>query len=1000
MNQIFSYGIALSKKRMLADYLILLLVLLLGIWQLFLGVSVMKWDTIDIYLPWKNFVGEAITNANLPLWNPFLNSGFPQMGDPNTWYPVSWIIALLKRYDIYAVQIEYLFHLYIAGIGMYKVTRHYTMSRPSGIILASSYMLCGFFISNAQHIGWIISAAWFPFIYFYFVQLKSKPGWLVSIKLGFCFFMMLSGGYPGIFISSFYLFLVFSIYFFIQFLSRKDFITLKQWLIFLTVSAFVFLLLSAVVIVSSLDLTAHISRGKGLPFDNSHWGILTGSLTPKALITFVFPYPASINNQGFWGSDFSIINCYMGIIPLLLMIFVSFQKSTAFKVRVFVIIGVLFLLTAFAEIIPFRKWLYMFLPFMDLFRFSALFRLFAIFFFLLAAGLGLDSLLKNEDARKKFFRYLIVALIAFGGLQLFLYFRIEKWQFKQLFLGGITSFDKIAGIKEKMFFQGLIQSGIIAILIILFKYHPKNYVRYIVCIGCIDMVLVTQMNIYGTVVYNIPAENVNHSFSKFPDEYPIPSLSVPMTQTNNEILKVTIPFLGANPAIYLKIPSCDGNSPYGLNTMSEGMRNGNYQAILNNPLLFLASFRNSSSLVDTNSIDKKSCEQIIISEFNPNLLKAKIKTDKAEMLVFLQNYYPYWKATVNGKEQEIIKTNDSFMAVQMEQGSNDVILAFKPVKVRYAFYVSLSSFILFIIIILTPFFRNKIKQKKYFSVALTGILTFLVAIMVTSNLYGRHSSKEIYRRLNKLVTKQIHEKGTAYIYNVDDTSSIINTNEFKTIKIYSKRDIGKLITLLESSKESSLYYAQANRINYPEIKAIITDFYPNVSSEEDWGSSFFISTTKKAKGKNPYFLVSFNDFESDCAGWTVKKVELDSTGVYSGKKCLKLDSINNFSTVFSRKFSDITTSKRCIIRISLYAKFYQVAEPMIVFSTRSGDKNIIWQGENMNNDCHTPQQWTKAYLVKEIDSDIKPNDIVEIYVWNNSKQTVKIDDFKIEVRDR
>ena len=202
----------MTKNNQFADYFILLLILLIAMWQLVTGIAIMKWDAMDIYLPWKNFIGESINNGMLPLWNPFMNSGFAQMGDPNTWYPVSWVLSVLGKYNIYAIHFEYLLHLYIAGIGFYKVTQLYSMSRATRIIVAAAYMLSGFLIGNAQHTGWIISAAWFPFIYYYFVQLYRKPGYIDALKLGFCSFMMFSGGYPGIFIVAFYTIFVFFIY--------------------------------------------------------------------------------------------------------------------------------------------------------------------------------------------------------------------------------------------------------------------------------------------------------------------------------------------------------------------------------------------------------------------------------------------------------------------------------------------------------------------------------------------------------------------------------------------------------------------------------------------------------------------------------------------------------------------------------------------------------------------------------------------------------------------
>jgi hypothetical protein len=670
----------------------------------------MKWDIMDIYLPWKYFVGESIRNGHLPLWNPFLNSGFPQMGDPNTWYPVSWIIALFRRYDIYAVHFEHLLHLYIAAIGMYKIGQYYRMSRSTSILIGAAYMFSGFFVGNAQHTGWIISGAWFPFVYYYFIQLKDKPGLLESLKLGLCSFLMFSGGYPGIFISSGYIFLTFSIWIFLKIALAKDFDLLKQWLKFLSVSVLVFVLLSAVVIVSSLDLTRHISRGTGLPFDKSHWGVLTGSLPPKALLTFLFSYTGTIKDQNFWGADFSVVNCYFGVISLLILIFINFQKGVSFRIRSFTIIGVLFVLIALAEITPFRKWMYMFVPFMNLFRFSAFFRMFAIFFLLLVAGLGLDHLLASKELQKKFFRFLLVVIVLFVFLEIFLFFNMERWQFKELLFQKPSEFDKISGLKEKIFLQCFFQIGIITALVLIFKYWPKHVKHYLVCITCLDMVIATQMNIYATVVQKYPSENVNRAFLSLPNGYPLPALTLPMSKTTDAALRGTIPYLWTCMAIYHKIPSCDGNSPYSLYTMGKAMKTGLYQQINDNPLLFLASV-NGASVVDTNTIDKNSFSKIRITSFNPNLLEATVISDTTENIVLLQNYYPYWTAIVNGTEQSVKLTNETFMSVKLDKGDNKVSFEFKPYKVIYAFWVSFGSLVLCVSVLLGFTFMKKLNNK-------------------------------------------------------------------------------------------------------------------------------------------------------------------------------------------------------------------------------------------------------------------------------------------------
>jgi hypothetical protein len=685
----------LIKNYRAFDYLILLIILAFGMWPLLSGAATMKWDAMDIYLPWKYYTTECIRNGYLPLWNPFMNSGFPQMGDVNTWYPLSWIIALFGRYNATSLHFEYLVHLYIAGVGMYKVAQRYSLSRPTGIVLASSYMLSGFFISNAQHVGWLVSAAWFPFIYYYFAQLHTAPRLATAAKLAFSAFMMFSGGYPGIFISTFYIVLAITGYTIFRFVVRKEFYQLKRWMLFASLSAVFFMLLSAVVILCSLDLSRHVIRGGGLPFDNSAWGVLTGSLPPRAVLTFLFPYGATINNADFWKTDFSIINCYMGLIPLLLVSFAVFRKEIPHKARIFIVVGVLFMLTAFAQEIPIRKWLYMYLPFMNLFRFSALFRIFAIFFFLLAAGFMFDHIRQNAESVKKFFRFLPLGLVGFIALEFFLIFKTDTYHISALF-HGIAEFDKLASIKEKMFSQGLLQIGFIVVALLIFEYRPKLVVAALVVLSCADMVLATRLNLYATVVSDYPVKKLNEAFAKFPDGYPLPSLKVPMIKTNNDALRGSIPYLWQNLAIYHKLPSMDGNSPYSLYTMSNAMKSKNYYTTLEEPLLFLASFKTGEAVIDTNSIDKKSSEAIHITRFNPNRIDADVTVTKEQYLVFQQNCYPYWRTTVNNQEQAVVTANETYISAHLVPGNNKVSIEFRPIRIIIAFYVSVICFIVFV----------------------------------------------------------------------------------------------------------------------------------------------------------------------------------------------------------------------------------------------------------------------------------------------------------------
>jgi len=178
-----------------------------------------------------------------------------------------------------------------------------------------------------------------------------------------------------------------------------------------------------------------------------------------------------------------------------------------------------------------------------------------------------------------------------------------------------------------------------------------------------------------------------------------------MIKTSDTALMGRIPYVWRNLAIYQKIPSCDGNSPYSLYTMSAAINSKNYQATLSYSLLFLTSLKSKESIIDTGTIDKNSYKKIAIKAFNPNLLQINVNADGVQYLVFQQNIYPYWQARVNGQSMQILKVNDTYMAVLLEKGKNEVVFEFKPTKVIWAFYISLGSLVVFSILILLIILR-------------------------------------------------------------------------------------------------------------------------------------------------------------------------------------------------------------------------------------------------------------------------------------------------------
>ncbi|MFT5859215.1 MAG: hypothetical protein ACI865_001315 [Flavobacteriaceae bacterium] len=713
MNQIVCTFELLMIKRLpkFLDYVILLIVLVVALWPLVSGAAVMKWDAMDLYLPWKYFVTDGIAHGQLPLWNPYINAGFSQMGDPGSWYPVSWVIGWLSgSYGMGSLHFEYLLHLYIGGIGFYLLGKSHGWLRAACLVGGIGYMLSGIMIGNAQHVGWVVSAAWLPWILVYFRAILNKPNLSSGLKLALVLFLMLSGGYPGMFIVTVYI-LVF--YFIINAWKKyraKDSNLLKKQLLYFSIAGCVFMALGLVVLISSFDMSSLITRGVGLNDRTDVWNTLNGSLTPQSLVSYVYPLATTVNDQAFWGADFSMTNCYFGVLSLLTILVVVFQKDAPKNSRIYAVIGLLFLGIALGQDLPLRK-LTTYLPFMDLFRFPSLFRLFALFFFLLSAGVSLNHILASDRLKKHFLYALLILSGIFGLVSLLLFTDVELWKYKQIFSIGWLHFMEQGTIKELIF----LQSGILVLLTgglwLLLRSKKISWGIALLVIISVEAISFTRMNNYATILYDRSLSEASVGMDDLPDGYPTPSTSLPLTTFNDVDQSQHFIQLWKNLSIYLKQPTYDGISPYAYHSMAEAVVSGEFDKITKYPLIFLASELDKDHNIDTTSIDTLSHQKLRIDGFNPNNITINVQSTTSSYLVYVQNHHPSWNVYIDSKKAELHKVSDTFMAVKISKGTHTVDFRFEPTKVITSSFISIGTLFAVLLFLIKSYFRTNIRRK-------------------------------------------------------------------------------------------------------------------------------------------------------------------------------------------------------------------------------------------------------------------------------------------------
>lgn len=116
-----------------------------------------------------------------------------------------------------------------------------------------------------------------------------------------------------------------------------------------------------------------------------------------------------------------------------------------------------------------------------------------------------------------------------------------------------------------------------------------------------------------------------------------------------------------------------------------------------------------------------SCEQdhhaqVTMKTYEPNQLTYEVESAKGGVLVFSENYYPEWTATVDGKEVPVGRVNYILRAIQVKPGKHQVVLSFFPKSVNRTETVAYIAFALLVICILLGI-GLEIRQRK------TGAIT-------------------------------------------------------------------------------------------------------------------------------------------------------------------------------------------------------------------------------------------------------------------------------------
>ncbi len=141
--------------------LIVLPVLVFGLPAL-LGHAVVPGDDLTQNYPLRVLVGRQLASGHLPLFNPYIWSGSPLLGDWNAGaaYPPTLLFAVLP--GVAAWTFNLILTWLVAAVGMFCFLRSLRLAAAASFVGALSFAFAGAMSAQVGHIGLVAGMSWVP----------------------------------------------------------------------------------------------------------------------------------------------------------------------------------------------------------------------------------------------------------------------------------------------------------------------------------------------------------------------------------------------------------------------------------------------------------------------------------------------------------------------------------------------------------------------------------------------------------------------------------------------------------------------------------------------------------------------------------------------------------------------------------------------------------------------------------------------------------------------
>jgi len=669
---------------------------------------------LNYFINIRQYTADCLLNGIFPLWTTKIFCGMPFFANSETaiLYPLNFIFLLLPVSK--AINISFILHFFILSFGVFlwidnKLKDKFASSIVSLIaVFSSSFYLH----ACAGHLSNIITVAWFPYILYFYDKSFEDNSYKYIFPLTIIICLQVFAGH---FQYTYYCALISLLY--ALFFCRN-----KKTILTIFISYFFSLLLTTVQLLPSIEFYLEGARKTGALKSFS-----IDSL-PIYLATLFFPKYTTMFHRYFWETSnyFGLFN----VLIVLITIF-SFRKQT-FIVKS-VILSLLIYLMSYSF---FPQTFGKIIPFFTAFRSPVKLILFINILLFPVLAFGIKQILDNKIKFNKYILVVFSCLAVFGMI-----FRVNINNFV-LYLINIV--DNNNTFNQQLEYSVFIFSCLIVLFCILvyFKRFLVFKVLLILCIIVQPILFVRQFSItkffmknnfkYNTedkTDFNKGGRFFSNNFYDMSNNEENVSGSIPDVSNNYyefvDNLKQAFNETNIFGLLRCKCLINEENASLFEKTNVDILKRLNvfydYRVVNNKEEIYKTLSGYDFNVFDTVILEKNPNTEIKgegsynlnIMNFDENSIEFECETTKPAIILYTDNYDKGWFAYSidNPKERyEVLCADYIYKAIAINEGKHKIRMEYKPKNFIWGMYISIISWILFVLSLFVFKRRNIIKQ--------------------------------------------------------------------------------------------------------------------------------------------------------------------------------------------------------------------------------------------------------------------------------------------------